>query len=260
LFNTADDTQAATSTDQYATRHDPFMYFHSIIDGPQCNHVVSIKPLVSDLKSAATTPNFSWITPNLCDDGHDTGCAGVDVSGKKDGGLVSTDRWLAKYVPIILASPAYEADGAVIITWDESDTSDTSSCCGETPGPGSPLPGITGIGGGHIATIVISKFTKPGSTNPTPYNHYSVLRSLEDIFGVAHLAAAGAMGLQAFGSDVFDAPAHAAPPATAPVPTPVPSTSLPVTGGTAPWALILGLFGAGAAALYAARRIRVPSP
>jgi hypothetical protein len=241
------------------------MYFHSIIDGPACDNVVSLAPLAHDLASVTTTPNFSWITPNLCDDGHDTGCAGVDVAGKKDGGLVSTNRWLAKYVPMIVASPAYKADGAVIITWDESDTSDTTSCCGEAPGPGSPLPGISGAGGGHIATLVISKFTKPGTTNNTPYNHYSVLRSIEDIFGVGHLAAAGASGLHSFGSDVFDASVPAATPAPPPTATPGPTLAprpgvLPVTGVAPPWQVIAALLGAGVALLAVARRITTPNP
>ena len=258
VFNTADGTQVATSGDQYATRHNPFMYFHSIIDTAQCANVVSLKPLAHDLATIATTPNFSWITPNLCNDGHDTGCAGTDVAGKKDGGLVSTNRWLATYVPMILSSPAYRAGGAVIITWDESDTSDAASCCGEAPGPGSPLPGITGAGGGHIATIVISQFTKPGTTNATPYNHYSVLRSIEDIFGLSHLAAAGGTGLQGFGPDVFNAavstPTPAAPPSPAASPTPVPSSQLPVTGGASPWPVALTSLVAGVALMTVLRK------
>jgi hypothetical protein len=242
-LNSTDGTETASATDQYATRHNPFMYFHSIIDSAKCNNVVSLKPLANDLTQLATTPNFSWITPNLCNDGHDTGCTGVDVAGKNDGGIISTNRWLSKYIPMILQSAAFRADGMLIITWDESDTSDTSSCCGEAPGPGSPLPGITGSGGGHVATIVISRFVKPGTTNPTPYNHFSVLRSIEDVFGLSHLAAAGASGLQAFGSDVYaaalTAPAPAPPPSTpAAAPTPGSSGTLPVTGGEQGWAAL----------------------
>ena len=260
VLNSSDGTQAATSGDQYATRHNPFMYFHSIIDTAQCANVVSLKPLAGDLASVATTPNYSFITPNLCNDGHDTGCAGPDVAGKKDGGLVSTNRWLAKYVPMILASPAFRADGALIVTWDESDTSDAASCCGETAGPGSPLPGITGAGGGHVATIVVSPFTKPGTTNATPYNHFSVLRSIEDIFGLSHLAAAGAAGVTPFGSDVFDAAAVATPTPSPPpsgpaTPTPVPSNRLPVTGGSLRWPLAV-VAGSGLGVLGLALRRR----
>jgi len=61
---------------------------------------------------------------------------------------------------------------------------------------------------------VLSRYVTPGSTNDTPYNHYALLRSLEDLFGLSHLGYAGAAGLRPFGADVYNAP----PPATAPPP------------------------------------------
>ena len=80
VLNSVDHTQAAEAPsasvplgDQYASRHDPFVYFHSIIDSPACGaHVVNLNVLPNDLKSEFTTPNFVFITPNLCDDGHDS--------------------------------------------------------------------------------------------------------------------------------------------------------------------------------------------
>ena len=68
----ADDTQQARAGDQYAARHNPFVYFHSIIDGPACaQRVMGLDQLSPDLRSASTTPNLAYITPNLCNDGHD---------------------------------------------------------------------------------------------------------------------------------------------------------------------------------------------
>ena len=96
-----DPTLVARKGDMYATRHDPFVYFHSIIDSPTCaTRVVDVKRLATDLQSVATTPNLVYITPNLCHDGHDSPC----VDGQP-GGLVSADRFLAAEVPKILASP-----------------------------------------------------------------------------------------------------------------------------------------------------------
>ena len=234
VLNHQDGTQTASASDQYASRHDPFVYFHSIIDNPaECGRVVALSLLRHDLSSAALTPAFSWITPNLCDDGHDAVCAGPNLAGSHVGGLVSTDLFLARYVPLIMASPAFKANGALLITWDESNTADGASCCGETPGPGSALPGIVGPGGGHVAAIVISPFTKPGTTNATPYNHYALLRTIEDIFGLAHLGEAGAAGLQPMGSDVFDAATPVATPAPAPPPTPTVAPGTP-TGAEPP--------------------------
>lgn len=227
-----DPTQKASATDQYATRHNPFVYFHSIIDDTaRCaSHVVPLTRFRSDLLSVATTPNFSWITPNLCDDGHDGPCTGHDIAGKNDGGLVSIDRFLAVYVPLILASPAYQQDGMVIVNFDESTTSDTASCCGEPTGPNTISPGVGGSGGGHVATIVLSKYIKPGTQSSVAYNHYAVLRSLEDVFGITsggsdghgHLGYAGMSGLAAWGADVYSNPSGvgaATAPGAAPAPT-----------------------------------------
>jgi hypothetical protein len=83
-IGTIDNTQTAEAPssaipagDAYATRHDPFMYFHSIIDSPSCNtNVVNLNSsLASDLQSVKSTANLTFITPNLCDDGHDSPCA-----------------------------------------------------------------------------------------------------------------------------------------------------------------------------------------
>jgi hypothetical protein len=200
-----DDTESAEVGDQYATRHNPFMYFHSIIDDASscAAHVVDLEALAGDLASAATTPNLAFITPDLCHDGHDEPC----VDGQP-GGLVSADAFLAALVPTILASSAYQQDGMLIITFDEAETggpATATACCGEVPGPNSPSPGITGPGGGKVGAVVLSRFITPGSVNATPYNHYALLRSLEDIFGLDHLGFAAAAGLRAFGPDVFGA-------------------------------------------------------
>src|SRR3954447_22606997 len=106
-LNAHDETQSAKVGNQYAARHDPFVYFHSIIDdAARCKaHVVDLREMANDLAGADTTANFSFVTPNLCNDGHDEPC----VDGAP-GGLVSADAWLRRYVPVILNSPAM-ADG-----------------------------------------------------------------------------------------------------------------------------------------------------
>ncbi|MGZ4775024.1 MAG: alkaline phosphatase family protein [Oryzihumus sp.] len=197
-----DDTQKAKVGDQYATRHNPFMYFHSVIDSPSCaDHVVDLSALTSDLGSASTTPNLSYITPKLCDDGHDSPC----VDGRP-GGLASADEWLKTWVPRITSSPAFQADGMLVITFDESDgpQSDATACCGEGPGPNAALPGITGMGGGKVGALVLSPFVKAGTVSSTSYNHYSLLASMEDLFGLPYLGYAGASGLNRFGLDVYN--------------------------------------------------------
>ena len=214
-----DGTQSATPTDKYATRHNPFVYFHSVIDRPACTeNVVPLDGFEADMGKVETTANLSFITPNLCNDGHDAECADGGP-----GGLAAADSFLRHWVPLILASPAYRQDGLLIITFDEADVPDPSeatdnfdACCNEQPGPNvvpgqivddrpSSGPGISGAGGGRTGAVLLSRFIKPGTRTATPYNHYSLLRSLEDIFGLPYLGYAGQKGLKPFGKDVFTA-------------------------------------------------------
>jgi len=65
--------------------------------------------LYEDLQRIETTPKFIFVTPNLCDDGHDATCAGVNVEGGKTGGLTGANLWLAHWIPMIMASPAYRS-------------------------------------------------------------------------------------------------------------------------------------------------------
>jgi hypothetical protein len=205
--------------DQYAARHNPFVYFHSIIDSPACaSGVVNLAQLAGDLASEKTTPNFVFIAPNLCNDGHDAPC----VDGQP-GGLAAADRFLQRWVPHIMSSPAYQHDGLLIITFDEGEESRSTDaagktvytyagerCCNEQPGPNlAPFPQtVTGdgyvsvfrdFGGDRTGTVLLSPFVTPGTESTTPFNHYSLLRTLEDLFGTdGYLGYAGQKGLVGF--------------------------------------------------------------
>ena len=201
-IGTNDETIGPKPGDMYATRHNPFVYFHSIVDSPAtcAKNVVDFDQLATDMTSVATTPDFSFITPNVCHDGHDAPC----VDGEP-GGLVSADRFLADAVPKILASPAYKADGMLVITLDEATITNSAACCHTPVSPNVDQPGLGGPGGGRIGTLLISAQVKSATSTATPYNHYALLCSLEDIFGLGHLGFAGAPGLTCFGKDVYDA-------------------------------------------------------
>jgi hypothetical protein len=202
--NSPDLTAGATPLDQYASRHDPFVYFHSVIDNSAlCNaNVVNLSRLPGDLASAATTPNYVFVTPNLCDDGHDAVCANGGP-----GGLGQADTFLRTWVPMITGSPAFKQNGLLIVTFDEA-VGDATACCGEQPGPYDAAngiqPGDTGPGGGVVGAVLLSSFIKPGTVSNVPYNHYSMLGSVEDLFGLQRLA--DATGTTAFGADVFNNP------------------------------------------------------
>ncbi len=218
-------------TDQYATRHNPFAYFHSLLDSGACTaHVVPLNnsTLTADLASIATTPNYVFITPNLCNDGHDVPC-------KTPGSpptYVNQNNFLKTWVPLIVHSPAFQQDGLLMITFDESSPSpnavdgsytvfDGTSCCNEPSGPNTMLPGvpdaakvfgltITGTvgnsGGGQTGTVLLSPFIKPGTVSTVGYNHYFTLHSIEDYFGLPYLGFAGYPGTADFGPEIFGAP------------------------------------------------------
>jgi hypothetical protein len=144
----------------YAKKHDPFMYFTSITGNPaQCARVVPHTDLAADL-SAGTAPPFLFVTPNLCDDGHDCGNPNADT-------------WLRGEMQMVMASSWYRDRGSVIITWDEGGSN--NGCCG-------------GAAGGQIPTIVV---TAGGQRRlSTPGDHYGMLRAIEEAYGVPLLGAA----------------------------------------------------------------------
>ncbi len=232
-LNGADPTQHAQAPsaavpkgDQYAARHNPFVYFHSLIDGPACHdHVVNLERLATDLAKVATTPEFVFISPNLCHDGHDAPCRNGEP-----GGLKSADAFLKTWVPRIMASPAYRRDGLLIVTFDEGDADEVrqadgrirmefpgETCCHQQPGPNLAafpqtesddkyLVTLHSFGGDRTGAVLLSPFLVPGTVSATPFNHYSLLKSLEDLYGIgAHLGYAGQPGLIGLfepGSDV----------------------------------------------------------
>jgi hypothetical protein len=199
-LGSTDPTQTATNKDQYANRHNPFAYFRSITDNaPSCRrHVVPLPRLIRDLRDPAETPNLSFITPDLCHDGHDAVCA--DPSEK--GGFAGIDDFLRAWAPRILNAPAFRRNGLLVVTFDESED-DASSCCFTPTGPNTALQGIYGPGGGRTGAVLISPWIKPGLVNAHPYNHYSLLRTVEDIFGLPHLGYAANSAVVPFGSNVF---------------------------------------------------------
>lgn len=229
-LNSQDETQKAEAPgpanhgagDGYVSRHDPFVYFHSIIDNPAaCRNLVPLggptgamppsapkgtTGLYDDLygKAGGRAPNLAFIIPNVCYDGHDYPCTNDPGLSEKTGSAVGDmDAYLKTWVPLITRSPAFK-DGLLVITFDEGDVpGDASSCCDEMPGPNSPLPGIAGMGGGRTGAVLISPFIKPGTTSTDSYNHYGLLASMEQLFGLGRLGFAADVPAT-FGSDVYN--------------------------------------------------------
>jgi hypothetical protein len=168
----------ATVQGGYSVRLNPFAYFHSLLDLGDCTeNDVPLTALEKDLRKTETTPNFSYISPNLCN----AGISGQCPAGAPDG-AVAADAFLATLVPRILASPAYRKDGLLIVTFGQANPAAPADPANPVPAPGDPL---------KVGTLLISSFLSPGATDGVAYDPYSLLRSLEDLFGLSPLAAAG---------------------------------------------------------------------
>jgi phosphatidylinositol-3-phosphatase len=214
--NGPDSTQTAKPTDQYAARHNPFVYFESIIDFPTCQqNDVDLGQLQGDLDSEATTADYSFITPDLCNDGHDgTGAPGSCADGGP-GGMVEANSFLQEWVPRITSSPAFQDNGLLLVTFDEAEggssplSGDASACCDEQPGFNTINPGALtiGPGGGKVGAVALSPCIEPGTTTDDAYNHYSLLRWVEDNFELPRLGfARQATGVNGFDAKVLSDP------------------------------------------------------
>jgi hypothetical protein len=140
-------------TGNFAIRHVPLAYMTDVQDSTAGKlTLVPFTQFATDLATGAL-PNYSFVTPNLCDDAHNCG-------------LNVADAWLKTNIAPLLSSSPFKDDGLLIITFDESSNDDTH-------------------GGGRIATILISpKFSKPGYQSTTLYQHQSTLRLMLEGLGI----------------------------------------------------------------------------
>jgi phosphatidylinositol-3-phosphatase len=198
--------QAPPAGQTYATWRNPLVYFHSVIDSSQCaSDDVGLNQLKPDLASAKRTPSFSYIVPDLCHDGSPTPCASGAPAG-----LPAAEGFLKQVVGEILGSKAYKESGLLAITVDQAPSSgelaDSSSCCDQPQFPNLPASasGLRPEGGGQVGALLLSPFVKPGVSQES-YNHFSLLRTIEDLFGLTHLGYAGLPKVSSFEPSMFSA-------------------------------------------------------
>ena len=143
----------ATATDGedgagiYARKHEPAISFTDISTSP--SRCGNITDFTHFDPAAA---DFAFIAPNLCNDMHDCSVA-------------TGDAFLSNFVPTILNSPAWQQGGVLFVTWDENE----------------------GVSDNHVATLVISKAVPKGFQSDVAHNHYSLLRTIEDAWGLGCL-------------------------------------------------------------------------
>ncbi len=220
-----DDSAAPVPGDAYVTWRNPFVYFHSIVDSPNCEkNVVDLTQLGTDLKTAKKTPTLSYIVPDACHAGGEVPCE----EGAPTGAL-AIQPFLEEVVPAIQASPAYQEGGLIVITSLQAPQSgpaaDPSACCvlpeypnlekpAALPTESEPGRWETG-GGGKVGMLLISNFVEPGSVNEVeaePFNHYSLLLMIEELFELERIGYASEVLLKPFADSVFNGAAEEALP------------------------------------------------
>ena len=166
-----------TSVNNYAPKHNPFVFFDDVTntnDPASAYCIAHVRPfteLATDLTNN-TVASYNFITPNVCNDGHDS-CSPLNDP------VAQTDTWLMQNLPAIMNSTAYKAGGvAIFIIWDEGEGGD-----------------------GPIGMIVIFPNAKPGYSNAIHYDHSSTLRTMEEIFHVTPLLGGAASATDL--SDLF---------------------------------------------------------
>jgi hypothetical protein len=190
-------TYPTTGSGLYVLKHNPFALYKDVVSSS--SRLQNIKPaeqLASDLASGAA-PSFVWISPDQCHDMHGVGPSSATAYGLPWCGyppndvtahalIQAGDRYLQQTVNTIMTSKAWTSNSAIIVTWDENDFaggtgnrgySSSTGCCG------SPV----GDGGGRVPAVVITS-TPVHTVSLHPYNHYSLLRTVEDTFGLGCLA------------------------------------------------------------------------
>jgi phospholipase C len=161
----------------YERKHNPFVSFSDVQSSPaRMAKIVDLGQLNSDL-AAGTVPDYVWVSPDQCNDMHGRSTAGACNFANVQGLISAGDTFLSNTVRKIMTSSAWTRNSVIFIAWDESDFTnsptnfgfgDTSGCCDANPG------------GGHVVTLVISHSDDDGRTSNVAYNHYSLLRTIQD--------------------------------------------------------------------------------
>jgi hypothetical protein len=189
----------------YASKHSGFLNFASVQHDPQrAARLVGFDRLQRDLRSGGV-PNLSVIVPNVCDDMHGAGgmLAPIDCRSYVSDLLIRRgDRTIRALTKEIMTSRVWTGsdNAAIVITFDEDDAGGRQGCCAAVPG------------GGHIPTIVVTNHGPRAVRDGTPYNHYSLLRTIEDAFGIhdhlQHAASPGVMPMLPLFKERKDSETH----------------------------------------------------
>ncbi len=179
------DATEAPATGGYSAKLNPFVYFHSLLDLGDCaSNDVPASGLAKDLKKKPdAVANFNYIAPDLCNSGFRGQCP----EGSPDG-AAAANAWLEKTAGEILASPAYKKDGLLIVSFGAADP----AAAEELAAAGAdPL---------KAGALLVSPLLTVGGTDGAAYSPYSLLRSVDELFGLSPLAEAEGAKVHSFAS------------------------------------------------------------
>jgi hypothetical protein len=196
------------------TWRNPFVYFHSILDSPECAEAdVGLPQLTADLKLRAEKfPALAYVSPDPCHMGSEAPCEPGQPSGPP-----AAELFLKTVVGQIEESRTYKDGGMIVITSAEARQGGTepdhSACCAYPAYPNLPAAAeepITGPvneigGGGRVGALLISPFVAPGTSSETYFNHYSLLATIEELFGLERIGYAAEPALTGFDESIFNA-------------------------------------------------------
>jgi len=177
------DATEALATGGYSAKLNPFVYFHSLLDLGDCaSNDVPASGLAKDLKKKPdAVANFDYIAPNLCNSGFRGQCP----EGTPDG-AAAADAWLEKTAAEILASPAYKKDGLLIVSFGAADPAAAEELAAAG---GDPL---------KVGALLVSPLLTAGGTDGAAYDPYSLLRSVDELFGLSPLGEAEGAKVRSF--------------------------------------------------------------
>lgn len=187
-----------TGAGLYVKKHDPFLWFNDVLNSPtRLQNIKPIENLATDLNSG-NAPNYALIAPDVCHDMH--GISGSSATLYKlpwcayppnfvlSHPLIQAgDAYVKQLVTTIMSSKGWTPDSIIVVTWDENESSGaTNATLGYASGTGCCASPV-GLGGGRVPTIVISN-TPMHTVSLHPYNHYSLLLTIENNWGLGCLA------------------------------------------------------------------------
>ena len=188
-----------TTVNLYAQKHNPFLYFSNIRNNAsQLSNIVPLNSSFYASLASGHAPAFSYIVPNQCHDMHGISpstalliglpACGYPSTGLDHGAIQLGDAYLKNLVGTIESSTAWKNErSAIVIVWDEDDYSGFDGCCSSPIGVG----GVT-LGGAQVPAIVLTSPSAggpaPGTQFTAPANHYSLLATIENMWGLPCLA------------------------------------------------------------------------